>query len=209
MKPSIIAVAGLLVLIAGKGGAFGDAGAASTDAITHANFNTDGSVARPMGYREWYHAGTRMKLDGENILDHLPINAPEMLETYVEPSAFEVYRKTGQWPDGTQLVKEFSVIKTGAGCDARTLSCSTPFGSGIFQAGYIGLGMMVKDAKRFPDHPGHWGFFNFGHRPPPYPASQHAQPMDQCQDCHSAIASDTDWVISKSHIGLSKSNADE
>jgi hypothetical protein len=36
------------------------------------------------------------------------------------------------------------------------------------EAAYMGLGMMVKDPTRFPNAPGNWGYFSFGHRPPPY-----------------------------------------
>jgi hypothetical protein len=31
----------------------------------------------------------------------------------VEPRAFALFRKTGQWPDGTQIVKEFSAVRIG------------------------------------------------------------------------------------------------
>lgn len=71
------------------------------------------------------------------------------------------FQKTGKWPDGSQIVRELSTIQVGESCNATTRICKKDIGSGIFQAGYIGLGMMVKDAKRFPDAPGNWAYFQF------------------------------------------------
>lgn len=173
-------------------------------AIAQANFNPDGSVNIPVGYRQWVHVGTRVKLDGINILDGKVPPTPEMFDTYVEPSAFAAYQKTGQWPEGAQLVKEFSAIRVGDGCDQTTRNCKTPFGGGIFQAGYVGLGMMVKGAKRFADVPGNWGYFEFGHKSPPYDATSMERPPAQCSGCHVAVASNTDYVVSLSHIGLAR-----
>lgn len=176
-------------------------GDSQTTQVVRASFNPDGSVNRPIGYRHWYHASTRLKPDGNSILDGLPIRTPEFLNTYIEPSALAAYRKTGEWPDGAQLVKEFSVIKTGENCDKTTYICTTSFGRGLFEAGYIGLGMMVKDAKRFPAAAGNWGYFEFGHKPPPYDKTNMVRPTSQCQDCHIAVARDTDFVVSASAIG--------
>lgn len=174
------------------------------EAIVQASFNRDGSVNIPVGYRQWVHVGTRVKLDGINILDGKVPPTPEMFDTYVEPSAFMAYQKTGQWPEGAQLVKEFSAIRIGDGCDQTTRNCKTPFGGGIFQAGYVGLGMMVKNTKRFPDVPGNWGYFEFGHKPLPYDATSMERPAAQCSGCHVAVAADTDYVVSLSHIGLAR-----
>lgn len=48
------------------------------------------------------------------------------------------------------MVKEFIVIRTGKGCKTETHVCNTALGSGIFETRYIGLGMMVKDARFWP-----------------------------------------------------------
>ena len=116
-----------------------------------ASFNVDGSLNLPRGYRHWVHIGTRLKPIGINILDGLPTKTPEIFNAYVEPHAFTLFRKTGRWPDGTQIVKEFSTVRVGQGCDAATFLCSSPVGAGIFESEFAGLGMMVKDEKRFSD----------------------------------------------------------
>jgi hypothetical protein len=53
--------------------------------------------------------------------------------------------------------KKFSAVRMGEGCKEMSFVCTTDIGEGVFQPGYIGLGMMVKHAKRFPDRPGPLG----------------------------------------------------
>jgi len=92
------------------------------------------------------------------------------------------------------VVKEFSAVRIGPGCNAVSFLCTMDIGEGVFQASYIGLGMMIKDAKRFPDAPGHWGFFSFGHRPPPYESVSAVRPAADAV-LHVNLASDTDFVF--------------
>ena len=189
----------------------GGAKAAATEGsheVLRAHFNPKGEVLLPVGYRQWVHVGTRDNAQGKiSIIDGKPTQTPEVLNAYVEPSAFVSYQKTGAWPDGSQMVKEFSAVRVGAGCQPGTYLCTTEFGEGIFETGYVGLGMMVKDEKRFPDAPGHWGFFEFGHHPPPYDPVSTVRPANQCTFCHVALASHTDYVISRAHIGLARQNS--
>lgn len=97
-----------------------------------------------------------------------------------------------------------SAIQTGKDCNEATRICTKDIGAGIFEVYYTGLGMMVKDAKRFPDAPGKWAYFSFGHKPPPYDSPSPVRPKEQCESCHVALASDTDYVISRAHIGLAR-----
>ena len=113
----------------------------------------------------WFTSG-HVSSRGINILDGLPTKTPEIFDACAEPRAFALFRKTGQWPDGTQIVKKLSAVRIGPGCDPATLICRSPIGAGIFESDFAGLGMMVKDDKRFSDAPGHWGCFSFGQRPP-------------------------------------------
>jgi hypothetical protein len=178
------------------------AAGAKTTPVAHASFNADGSVKLPVGYRQWTHVGTRLKPDGISIFDGLPLQAPELLNAYVEPGAMAVFERTGQWPDGTEIVKEASAIETGPGCDPVTRICSKDIGTGLFEANFMGIGLMVKDHLRFPYAPGHWGYFSFGHHPPPYEPTSEPRPQAQCEACHVALAADTDFVILRAHLGL-------
>jgi hypothetical protein len=128
------------------------------------------------------------------------------MDTYIEPSAFVQYKKTGVWPDGTQIVKEISIIKVGDDCDKVTFACSTPAGAGIFQDSFIGVGMMVKDSKRFPDAPGNWAYFRFLANGPAYATTSTVLSENQCQSCHVKFASKEDYVFTNTHIGLTSGN---
>ena len=125
-------------------------GRRSDAVIARASFGPDGSIDLPVGYRQWSHVGTRYKPDGISILDGLPLRVPEIMNAYVEPSAVAWFQKTGEWPDGSQIVKEMSAIQVGNRCNQTTRICNKSIGDGIFQANYVGLGMMVKDSMRFP-----------------------------------------------------------
>jgi hypothetical protein len=174
----------------------------SASHIRRAVFDKDGSLHLPDGYRQWEHVGTRIKPDGRSVLDGSQITTPQVMDTYVAPAAFEVFKKSGTWPDGTQIVKEISLVKTGKDCDKNTFVCSTSFGSGIFQASYIGIGTMVKDSKRFPSEPGNWGYFAFRLSGSTYQTTATIRPQQQCASCHMRLASNTDYVFSRTHIGL-------
>ncbi len=111
--------------------------------IHRAVFEQVGNVRLPVGYRRWEHVGTRIKADGFSVLDGSKITTPQVMDAYVEPSAYEVFEKTGKWPDGTQLIKEYSLIENGTNCSATNFVCSTVFGRGIFEDHYAGMGMIL------------------------------------------------------------------
>lgn len=171
-----------------------------------ADFGDDGKAHLPSGFRQWEHVGTRVKTSGKSILDGSVIQRPQVLDTYVEPSAFLQYKKNGRWPDGTQIAKEISVIRIGKDCDKVTFACSIPAGVGIFEDSFIGVGLMVKDSKRFADAPGNWGYFRFLANGSTYAATSGVLPGSQCQSCHIKFASLEDYVFADSHIGLVSSN---
>lgn len=174
--------------------------------VSRASFKPDGSAYLPNGFRRWEHVGTRVKTSGRSILDGSVILRPQVLDTYIEPSAFAEYKETGTWPDGTQIVKELSIVKVGNNCDKTTFACSTPAGPGIFEDSFIGVGMMVKDSKRFPHAPGNWGYFRFLANGPKYAGTSAVVPANQCQSCHVSFASKEDYVFTDTHIGLTSAN---
>jgi hypothetical protein len=173
-----------------------------TAQLARANFAPDGNIGLPRDYRQWVHIGTRIKVGGLNILDGTKLATPQVLNAYVEPSAFASYKKTGKWANGTQIVKEISTIKVGKDCDSATFLCTTPLGTGIFEAKYTGIGMMVKDSKRFPSEPGNWGYFSFFRNGSGYEAVAKQRSQDHCAFCHVKLAAETDYVISDAHLAL-------
>jgi len=156
-----------------------------------ASFNPDGTINRPLNHRQWVNVGTTLIPKGEvNIIDGLPIETNEYIDTYVEPMAFAIYMATGTWPNGTQIVKEFTATKEAKPGDA------------LAESHYNGLAMLVKDTERFPVETGHLGYFNFGHHPEPYEMRSSLMPREQCSSCHEASASDQQNIFADHHIGL-------
>lgn len=139
-------------------------------------FLADGELQRPRGYRSWIHVGTPLT---PNDLNNGKAAFPEFHTVYVDPASYRHYLQTGEWRDGTVMVKEL----TDVGGKAATS------GNGYFQGEFIGVEASVKSRDRFLTEPGHWGFFRFtdeGGGPPHRTAA--AMPTAACAACHAAAA---------------------
>lgn len=149
-------------------------------------FNEKGEAALPKGYRSWAHAYTSWEAVTTTILDGTVTKTPEFHSVYVEPNTYRTFMKTGKWPEGSLMVKEFSTTsidpKTCGGPPAHV--CNVASSNVIFPQGTTGIGVMLKDSKRFPKEPGGWAYFSFGHRAPPYEAFSPARDHKQCAQCH-------------------------
>lgn len=161
--------------------------------INRAEFNDDGSVKRPDGYREWVFVGAPLT---PNALNDGEAAFPEYHNVYIEPSAFAHWKKTGEWADGTQFVKELVLLRKGENCDEKTGSCAESSGQGYFQGEFAGLEMKVRDKQRFAGEPGNWAYFSFGHKAEPYDATAKAFPTEACNACHEVNAA-TDFVFTQ------------
>jgi len=156
-----------------------------TEAKEHAKFDKDGNLIQPkdFAWRKWIYVGTPVT---PNSLNPPEAPFPEFHNVYIDPVSFEHYSKTGEFPDGTLLIKE--LVSVGA-----TKAAS---GNGFFEGDFIGLEAAYKNKKRYPDEPGNWVYFSFSHKPPPYPESAKLQPAPSCNACHQAFAGD-DWVFTQ------------
>lgn len=135
----------------------------------------------PPRFREWIFIGAPLTphgLNGGNA------GFPEFHHVYIEPQSYAEYKRTGKFPEGTTIVKELVLLKTGQYGDGSRDEAS---GRGYFADRFAGIDMMVKDSQRFAKTGG-WGFFNFGHHEPPYAKTATAAPSDQCSFCHKAEA---------------------
>jgi hypothetical protein len=166
---------------------------AANDAVTPAKFAADGQVMIPQNYRSWIFVGTPLT---PNALNNGEAPFQEFHNVYVEPSAFEHFKKTGEWANGTQLVKELVLIHEGDDCAEYTGACFEVSGNGYFQGEFAGLEVTVKDTERFPDEPGGSVYYSFGHIPPPYAELATAFPAETCNACHESSA-DTDFVFTQ------------
>lgn len=69
-------------------------------------------------------------------------------------------------------------------------------GNGYFMGDYVGLEATIKSSEHFPDEPGNWAYFSFGHE---LPLANYAEefPTAACNSCHEVAAGDTDFVFEK------------
>ena len=147
-----------------------------------------GDLVLPRDFHQWVFLGAPLTPNG---LNGGQAGFPEYHNVYVHPEVFRIYRETGDWPEGTIMLKELQLVRPGSYPDG---SDDEPSGRGFFPGARNGIDISVKDSGRFADTEG-WGFFNFGHHAPPYAATAAVQPVDACAGCH--IDNATNMVFSK------------
>jgi hypothetical protein len=132
----------------------------------------DGKAKIPSGFRSWVFVGAPLTPEdlnnGKYNCDQpggcTRSNSPEYHHVYIEQKNVDAYLKTGDFPEGTVIVKELTRVLNPTFPDGSRIE---PSGRGFFNGVLNGIDMMVKDSKRFAKTNG-WGFFTFGHHPLPY-----------------------------------------
>ncbi len=157
-------------------------------------FTADNMLKIPDGkiWREWPFVGS---LVTPNALNDGEAPFPEHHIVYIDPASWAHFKRTGEFRDGTVLAKELTFIRApdGANDDGSTDEVS---GTGYFMGDYSGFEITIKSKAHFPDDPGNWAYFSFGHKPEPYNATAMKQPYEACSACHEAIAAD-DFVFTQ------------
>ena len=162
-------------------------------------FNADGTVQVPTGFRKWVFVGAPLTPEGLNDGKYncnaegkncTRSNFPEYHHVYIEQKNVDAYLKTGDFPEGTVIVKELTRVLNPEFPDS---SRKEPSGRGYFNGAYNGIDMSIKDSKRFAKTNG-WGFFTFGHHPMPYEKTAAEKPAAECAGCHIANAASTDMT---------------
>ncbi|MAA65589.1 MAG: cytochrome C [Alteromonadaceae bacterium] len=176
-------LAGIVPLAGNADQHAGDALTQTVDAFSTL-VDDEGNISRPHGYRQNYsHLGSWFVKDDENA------SGPGVHDVYANPAAVTAYRKTGEWPDGTVLVKEVNGIEKGQ----KTTGMAR-------WAGETGVWfVMIKDSKnRFPDNAawgGGWGWALFDQDSPETSLTKtwKGDGFNNCYGCH-LPAKKTDWV---------------
>lgn len=148
----------------------------------------NGDLKLPEDFHTWVFLGAPLT---PHALNDGKAAFPEYHNVYIQPEAYQLYRKTGNFPEGTILLKELQLTVPGTEADGSRVEVS---GRGYFPATSNGIDISVKDSKRFKSTNG-WGFFNFGHHAPPYAQTSTALPKDACAGCH--ISNATNMVFSR------------
>lgn len=185
---AVLASAGCMVAVyaqqddsSGKGAAM-----ATVDAFqgNSPQFTDDGQLIRPKGWRKWVYVGTPLT---PHDMNDGKASFPEFHNVYVDPDSFSAFQQTGEFPNGTQLVKELTLVGSKAAVS----------GNGYFMGEFAGLEVALKDTVRFKDEPGGWAYFSFGHVPESeYAETAKAFPSASCNACHESSA-ETDFVFTQ------------
>lgn len=195
MKITLAATAAVALAIGAGAFHLDRAVAHGTDTVG-AVVNEANATSIPDGFREWVFLGAPLTPNG---LNDGQAGFPEFHHVYIEPSAYAAWVATGEFPEGTTIVKELVLMHEAEYADG---SRDEPSGRGFFAARFAGIDMMVKDSLRFAATGG-WAFFNFGHHEPPYAETAVAASEDACAACHAANATH-DMVFTRFYPILGK-----
>ena len=177
-RPNVIVGVAILVGIAGLSYVLAVKAAPPGGTTAAVEFTPDGKLKKPDGYRNWVYVGAVVT---PNDLNDGEAAFPEFHSVYMDPESFAHYEKTGEFRDGTVMIKEL----IGVGAKEATS------GKGYFMGDFRGLEASIKDSKRFKDEPGSWAYFSFGHK---YPLKADAtkQAAASCNACHQTSAAKDD-----------------
>jgi hypothetical protein len=145
--------------------------AASSSAMTVPEYDGEGRMLRPDGYRNWVFVGSALGLryEGEGNAD----GPGSFHNVYIQPEAYEEFHRTGGFPEKTILAME--------SYSAGTREPKSNLTAGFFEDELIGFSAAVKDKERFPEG---WGYVSFqrdGSK-----TADWAMPFEKerCYDCH-------------------------
>jgi hypothetical protein len=144
----------------------------------------DGQLERPAGYREWIYVGAPLT---PNDMNDGMAAFPEFHNVYIDPVSWEHWKRTGEFREGTILIKEM--------IDVATKKAAS--GNGYFMGEFIGLEATVKSRTLFPDEPGNWAYFSFTNEDHETVKERAApMPVGSCNSCHGSLAAD-DFVFTQ------------
>ena len=163
----------------------------SDSALTRARYLPEytpaGDLILPKGFEQCVYLGSPLT---PNALNGGHANFPEFHNVYMEPGAYEIYKKTNEFPEGTIFFKELQLTLPAQNDDG---SRREPSGRGYFPGPFNGADVTVKDSKRYADTGG-WGYYNFNHHEPKAPTAK-VRAKGECAFCHIASAKKDDvWT---------------
>lgn len=146
------------------------------------SYAPDGSLIRPDKTEHWVFAGSSLGIQyhGTNIK-----GTERFHNVLISPPAFEAYKATGRFPDGTMLLLDIYAQ------EGRTLE--NPFlTDGTFNGANTGFEIAVKNPDRpdrRDDSSAVWAYYSFGNRNE-LKATARAFKDSACEQCHAKHAAD-------------------
>ena len=152
-------------------------------------YTKEGDLILPKNWRSWVYVGSPLTPDGLNDNKE---GFPEYHNVYIEPGSYEIFKKTGEFPEGTIMFKELQRVLGPQ--DFPDGSLTQPSGRGYFPGAFNGADVTVKDSKRYAQTGSNWGYYNFNHHEPKAPTAK-LRPKSECSFCHLAGAKkDETWT---------------
>jgi len=145
-------------------------------------YTKEGDLILPKNWRSWVYVGSPLTPDGLNDSKE---GFPEYHNVYIEPGSYEIFKKTGEFPEGTIMFKELQRVLGPQ--DFPDGSLTQPSGRGYFPGAFNGADVTVKDSKRYAQTGSNWGYYNFNHHEPKAPTAK-LRPKSECSFCHLAGA---------------------
>jgi len=159
----------ILTLMGAAAGAHRGAMVLEASSANTAQFDKEGKLMRPEGYRRWVYLSSGFGMSysaGTN-------GNPQFTNVFVNPPAYDFFVTNGKWPDRTIFVLE----------EYDSTSHGSINKSGSYQQKLAGLVVEVKDEKRFADK---WAYFGFG--VDGKTAGAMTPSKNACWNCHEANA---------------------
>jgi Cytochrome P460 len=91
----------------------------ASDAIL-ARITASGDLILPKNFHEWVFVGAPLT---PNALNGGKAGFPEYHNVYIEPGSYEIFKKTGEFPEGTIMFKELQLTLGGGGPRCRRDLC--------------------------------------------------------------------------------------
>ena len=147
-------------------------------------FESDNTLVRPEGYREWVFVGSSLGLRYAHAPEEVATREDDLFNNvYIDPVGYEQFKESGEFADGTVMILELATAEVK----------SEPGLQGLFEDQFVALEASVKDSSRFE---GDWAYFGFSERGGGLKDT--AEPFDQefCWNCHNQNA-ETDMVFTQ------------
>ena len=143
-------------------------------------FTSENEFIRPEGYRRWIFAGSSLGLvyEGEEQAD----GSERFHNVYINPAAYDVYAKTGEFPAGTVLMLEIMTAR-------EKTSILT---GGRYEDQLVGLAAVVNAPDRFKEK---WAYFSFNDPGKPFLEKAAANKPGECWTCHNQHGADDNVFV--------------